>query len=64
MSHIALKDAQLCLDCSMVGDNPHGCVVCLSKAVHPLAKFLNRSTSELSHSCADLPNLPCLACAQ
>lgn len=64
MAYINLSNAFLCIDCDTIGTDQTACVVCLSKAVHPLAKFLNRSTSELSHSCADLPNLPCLACAQ
>lgn len=42
MPHIALKDAQLCLDCNMIGSDPSGCVVCCSKAVFPLAKFIDR----------------------
>lgn len=42
MPHLRLQDAFLCLDCETIATNPTQCVVCTSKAVHPLASFLNR----------------------
>jgi hypothetical protein len=60
MAHIKLSEAYLCIDCETIGSNPEYCMVCLSKAVHPIAKFLNRP--DLAHTCADRPNLPCEAC--
>lgn len=63
MAHIALQKAQLCLDCETIGDDSTGCVLCLSKAVHPLASFLDREpVGAIPHTCADNPNLLCPAC--
>lgn len=67
MPHLKLKDAYFCINCETVSTHFDVCVSCLSMEVYPLAKFLNRSADAievLSHSCADLPGLPCLACAQ
>jgi hypothetical protein len=40
---IKLERAFLCLDCEGVGDCSELCPSCGSKAVYPLAKFINRT---------------------
>ena len=48
MPHLKLQEAFLCLDCETLGNNPEHCIVCTSKAVHPLASFLNRATRTIA----------------
>lgn len=47
MPHLRLQDAFLCLDCETIATNPTQCVVCTSKAVHPVAGFLNRTPKDV-----------------
>ncbi len=44
MSHFPLNLAQLCQDCSEVGDNPLQCPACASRALLALAPVLNRGS--------------------
>ena len=46
MSHFPLNLAQLCQDCSEVGDNPLQCPTCASRASLALAPVLNRGSGE------------------
>lgn len=53
MSHFPLRLAQLCQDCSEVGDDPLQCPACASRALLALAPVLNRGSAPL-----DAPTSP------
>lgn len=74
MSRISLTNAHICMDCDSILDHAAPCE-CSSRAVYPLARFLNREAPPLkptiqnydmfalpTHTCVDRPNLPCDAC--
>lgn len=68
VNSIRLQEAYLCITCDVINDNSQHCALCgETKALFPVAKFINRSSDNsvlvvATHSCCDTPNVPCIAC--
>jgi hypothetical protein len=64
MAHLKLSEALLCLDCEALGSNPECCLLCTSRAVYPLAKFLNRPTFQIDRSFPSGPMIDTVLAAE